>query len=177
MNRAVHGCVFAAVLAFAASAGAQVQPAPTLPGQIPPTPRTQERPREASGSELSPTPAVTVTVEGCLVREQDMPGRKPKAAEKNDASDDYILINSKVVTGMAPPPSPSGPRVVAQMYKVDGINNGQLKYHLGRRVQIDGSFDHVHRTATSTEEGTSADDLVEIEGSTIKEVTGDCPAK
>jgi hypothetical protein len=175
MIRAVHGCVFAAVLSLAATLDAQVQPSPTLPGQLPPTPRSQERPRDAT--ELLPTRAVTVTVEGCLVREEDIPGRKPKATEKSDASDDYVLINSRIVTGMAPSASASGSRTVAQMYKVDGITDGQLKYHLGRRVQIDGSFDHAHRAASSSEERTSADDLVEIEGSAIKQVAGDCPTK
>jgi hypothetical protein len=106
-----------------------------------------------------------------------MPGRKPKVTEQPTASEDYVLINTKIVTGTAPSAAASGSRTVAQMYKVDGITDGQLKWHVGRRVQIDGSFDHVDRAAASSEEGTSADDLVEIEGSAIKQVAGDCPTR
>jgi hypothetical protein len=175
MNRTVHGCVFAAVLTFATTLGAQVQPSPTLPRQIPPTPRAQERPREIP--ETQTTRLAAVTVEGCLVREEDVPGRKPKATDKAATSEDYILTSAKMVTGTAPAVSASGSRVVTQMYEVEGLDKDQLKPHVGRRVQIDGSLEHIDRVAASSEEGARVDDLVEIKGSTIRDVAGDCPTK
>lgn len=41
----------------------------------------------------------SVTVEGCLVREKDVPGREPNVAERAGVMEDYILTNVKWVKG------------------------------------------------------------------------------
>jgi hypothetical protein len=48
--------------------------------------------------------AHSVTVEGCLVREKDVPGRQPNAAERAGVMEDYLLTNAKFLKG--PPPAP-----------------------------------------------------------------------
>jgi hypothetical protein len=63
------------------------------------------------------------------------------------------------------------------MYEIEGITEDQLKQHVGKRVQIDGTFENVDRARTAPEKGTPADDLVEIRGTAIRQVTGSCPAK
>ena len=46
----------------------------------------------------------TVTIEGCVVREVDAPGRTPPPEMQSRANtdDDYILTETKVVKGSAP---------------------------------------------------------------------------
>ncbi|HET7218186.1 MAG TPA: hypothetical protein VFJ02_09055 [Vicinamibacterales bacterium] len=54
----------------------------------------------------SPATAETVTVEGCLLREADVPGRTPPEAERERvrADDDYVLSDAKMIKGTAPAP-------------------------------------------------------------------------
>src|SRR3954468_3051278 len=91
MKRYLVGCSAAAVLAFAVGVAAQE---PTYP---PKSPQTQ-----ASSAQSEPA-----TIEGCLMREQDVPGRKPNVAERAGVMEDYILTNAKVVKGTAPKSSAS----------------------------------------------------------------------
>jgi hypothetical protein len=117
-------------------------------------------------------------VEGCLVREQDVPGRKPNVAERAGVMEDYILTNAKMVKGTAPqastakPGAPTGTAGTSAMYDVKGIDDKQLKQFVGKRVQIDGTFADVTRSPTAATE-----DLVDIQGTTIRAASGECPAK
>src|SRR5512145_408534 len=59
--------------------------------------------------------AETVTVEGCLLREADVPGRRPSETERQRvrADDDYVLSDAKMISGTAPaqakaPGTPAG---------------------------------------------------------------------
>jgi hypothetical protein len=124
-------------------------------------------------------PAGTVTVEGCLVREADVPGRKPNVAERAGVTEDYILTSSKMVKGSAPgaaarpedrPVGTAG--APAAMYEVEGVDADKIKPHLGRRVQIDGTFENANRTPTGP-----ADELVQIRATMIRPVPGECPPK
>ena len=63
------------------------------------------------------------------------------------------------------------------MYEVEGIDDERLKQHVGKRVQIDGTFENVDRARATPERATPADDLVEIRGTTIRQVPGECPVK
>jgi hypothetical protein len=177
MRRHVIGYTLAGAVALSATVAAQNPPAqqPT-----PRTPTTQDpaRPQDQ---------ARTVTVEGCLMREADVPGRKPNVAEQAGVAEDYILTSTKVVKGSAPggtiaqtrpgdtPTGTAGTQ--GAMYEVEGIDDERLKQHIGRRVQIDGMFENVDRATATPERGTPADDLVEIRGTTIRQVAGECPAK
>ena len=41
-------------------------------------------------------------------------------------------------------------------------------------VQIDGAFENVDRATAAPEKTTPADDLVELRGTTIRQVAGEC---
>lgn len=168
MSRYLIGCSFAGVLAFSAAVAAQDPP--RTPPQTP-TPGT---------SASQPPMAKTVTVEGCLTREADVPGRKPNVA---GTGENFILTSTKIVKGSAPsagaakgedkPTGTAGLR--AMMYEVAGIESDQLKQHAGQRVQIEGTFENVDRAKGAGQ--TASDELVELRGTTIRKVAGECPPK
>jgi hypothetical protein len=171
-------CFFAGAITGAIALTATVAAQNPQP-QPPRTPTTQEQPRTQEQTRM-------VTVEGCVMREADVPGRRPNVAERAGVAEDYILTSTKIIKGSAPgstgqahpgetPTGTSGTQ--AAMYEIEGINDEQLKQHVGRRVQIDGTFENVDRARTTPERGTPADDLVEIRGTTIRQVAGNCPAK
>jgi hypothetical protein len=119
-----------------------------------------------------------VTVEGCLLREQDIPGRKPNIAERAGVMEDYVLANAKVIKGTAPKGTtepkagePTGTAgTLAPMYDVKGIDDEQLKPLAGKRVQIEGHFadvDSIRKT----------EDFLDIRGTTIRAAKGECPPK
>lgn len=169
MSRYFVGCALASALAVTTAVAAQDPP------QTPPrTPAAQDQAR-------------TVTVEGCLMREADVPGRKPNVAERAGLAEDYILASTKMIKGSAPagaqakpgetPTGTAGTRGATMMYEVTGIAGDELKKHAGRRVQIEGTFENVDRAQATPEKKTPNDDLVEIRGSVIRQVSGECPAK
>jgi hypothetical protein len=114
------------------------------------------------------------------VREADVPGRKPNIAERAGVTEDYILTSSKMVKGSAPGAAAARPEdrpvgtagSAAAMYEVEGVDEDKLKPHLGRRVQIDGTFENVNRNPTGP-----ADELVELRATMIRPVPGECPPK
>jgi hypothetical protein len=139
-----------------------------------------------TGTARTQEQARAVTVEGCVMREADVPGQRPNVAERAGIAEDYILTRTKIIKGSAPgstgqarsaetPTGTSGTQ--AAMYEIEGINDEQLKQHVGRRVQIDGTFESVDWAKATPERGTPADDLVEIRRTTIRQVAGNCPAK
>ena len=124
-------------------------------------------------------PAAPVTVEGCVMKEVDVPSRRPPENERAraEADDDYVLTNTKIISGTAPSPAKphtESANVPALMYDIEGIAKDQLKMHVGKRVQIDGAFDHVENAKLPV---TFATDLVEIKGTALRSVAGACPAK
>ena len=165
MRRYFFGCAMAGTLALTATVAAQ------NPQTQPPTPRTPTTQDPARPQDQ----ARMVTVEGCLVREADVPGRKPNVAERAGIAEDYILTSTKMVKGTAPTgttarpgDTPTGTSGTLAMYEVEGIDDERLKQHIGRRVQIDGTFENVDRATATPERRTPADDLVEIRGTAIR---------
>jgi len=173
MSRSLLGCALAGVFAFSTGIAAQDKPTTQYPTNPPSS--TTQRPAAADQ-------AGTVTVEGCLVREQDVPGRKPNVAERAGVMEDYILTNAKVVKGSAPKSASAAPKAgeptgtsgsASTMFDVKGIADERLKEFAGKRVQIEGKFDDLDRSATAK----TGDDLVNIDGTVIRAATGECPAK
>jgi hypothetical protein len=164
MSRKPFGWSMAGMFILAAGLAAQEPAYPQPPSR---TPAAQE------------PKAATVTVEGCLVREQDVPGRKPNVAERAGVLEDYILTNTKIVKGSAPQASAAKPGETvgtagtAQMYDVKGLSGDKLKELVGKRVQIEGAFADVSRSPAAG----ASEDLVDIQGTTIRAAAGDCPAK
>jgi hypothetical protein len=140
------------------------------------------KPQEPATPAAQATAPASVTVEGCLVREQDVPGRKPNVAERAGVMEDYVLTNTKIVKGSAPAGSAAEPKPGetatgtsgrSPMYDVKGLDDGKLKTLVGQRVQIEGSFADLSRDPSAT----PGEDLADIRGTTIRQVPGECPPK
>src|SRR5688500_568095 len=80
--------------AFVLSATVAAQNAHTQQPQ-PATPTTQTQPRTSGQAPM-------VSVEGCLMREADVPGRRPNVAERAGVAEDYILTSTKMIKGSPP---------------------------------------------------------------------------
>jgi hypothetical protein len=146
----------------------------------PPPPRNPASPDPA----YARTQARFVTVEGCVMREAGVPGREPNV-ERAGIDEDYILTSTKMIKGAAPAPAaearpadtPTGTSGTGAMYEIKGIDDEQLKQHVGHRVQIEGTFENIERAQTSPGKKAPADHLAEIRGTSIRQVAGECPAK
>lgn len=154
MRRQLFGCAVAGLLTVV-TASAQTsssqsrQPAP-------------DRPRAA-------TDAAPATVEGCLHREADVPGRKPDLVERAGIAEDYILTETRVVKGGTAASNDATAR--GTLYDVQGLSADQLKSNLNKRVQIDGTLARQDR-ASRTAQGKA--DLPELNGKAIHAVSGEC---
>jgi hypothetical protein len=158
-----------------------------LAAQNPPAqPPTQTPP---AGQQESMAQAKTVTLEGCLVREKDVPGRTPNPAERAGVMEDYILTDAKVKdpysASPTPPASAGQPTgtsgTAARKFEVRGLDDERLQQFVGQRVEIVGridpkDLDERAREAASPA-GEPAGDLPEIHATTIKksESPGSCP--
>jgi hypothetical protein len=189
MSRRFLGCGFAVAIAFSSVALAQNPTTQPPPAQQPsPTTRPSEPGKTTQAEPAKTTEAMgpAVTVEGCVVREVDAPGRTPPPEMQSRANtdDDYILTETKVVKGSAPtaamskpsdsPTGTAGMAAPALMYEIDELDKGQLKNHIGKRVQIEGTLEHPERAGNPV---TYANDLVELKGTSIRAVEGTCAAK
>jgi hypothetical protein len=169
MNSHLFGCAAAGVFALAIGVAAQEPPS---------SPPSQAQPRPPAVQ----TDKAAVTVEGCLMREQDVPGRKPNVAERAGVMEDYILVSAKMIKGSAPqaaaapaePAQPTGTSgTLSPMFDVKGIPDTRLKELVGKRVQIDGTF----ADTTKSPSAGPTEDLADIKGTTIRQATGECPPK
>jgi hypothetical protein len=187
---------------FAAAAAAlfscTIAAAQNPPPGSPPPPTSQ--PPAAQEPRSTPEPmGTTVTLEGCLYREQDVPGRTPNVAERAGVLEDYILADAKIATGQSATPSPTGtsgvaggtvaPSSIATMYKVEKIADERLRAVVGKRVEVTGRID-AGASDTNRPTGTAgatpspdrnpaSPDRIEIpefEATDVKEIAGSCPA-
>ena len=160
--------------------------APYAAGQAP----KQEPPKAPPPSTVTVKPTITVT--GCVYREDQVPGRTPNAAERAGILEDYILADVAVAeprsqSGAAPGATGTSGTVPATgtMYKVENIPDERLKALVGKRVEVSGRIDPEGRNQLGVGGGARSDaglgpdaiSLPEIEGSSIREVAGSCPAK
>ena len=152
---------------------------------------TQAKPQSPAAQTQETTGSSSkVTVEGCLMREQDVLGPGPLTTERAFYDRDHILTQSKMITGSAPAgvasaeagQTPTGTTGGAStvtsrgpMYDVEGIDRERLEKFVGRRVQIEGTFENL-AVAQRDVPAKRADDLVEIRGTSIREVPGECEA-
>ena len=185
----------AAVMAMSISSlGAQT---PQQPPTQPPTtqPPTTQTPASATASTQT---AATTTIQGCVYREQDIPGRSPNVAEKAGVMEDYILVaapagmSATAGTSGTTPPAAAGTTGTAgaamsgiKAYKLEKVADEQLRAVVGKRVEVTGRVDAERGdTATGTASTPARDanvgpdkiELPEFEVTSIKEVEGTCPA-
>ena len=166
------GCTALASLVLAVSVAAQ---APATSSQTPTTQKPTQTPAAPKPQAARPS---AVTVEGCLVREADVPGRKPNIAERQGVMEDYILTSTKIVKGSAAEPTrptgTAGTAGPARMYQVKGISDDKLKSLLGKRVQVEGTLADLDEPAKPS---AGSEDIADIQGSSVRQVSGECPAK
>lgn len=166
---------FAVALAGAGVSAQQTQQPPTQQPPAQPTAQAESR-----------------TIEGCVYREADIPGRTPNVAERAGIGEDYILVASASAQGTVGTTGTAGAtgRTAAaapKMFKLEHEDADKLKELVGKRVRVTGKaeVDEGDRTAT----GAAARDtnpmspdqieLPEFEVTTIAEATGGapCPAQ
>jgi len=151
----------------------------------------QPQAKPQPGAEAQTSQKKTATVVGCVYREKDVPGRAPNVAERAGVLEDYILAEVSSF-----PEKPAGKEAtgtigtsgtVGAMYKLEFVDDTKLKSLVGKRVEAVGRIDvekgdspaPAPGTTTSTTDkiiGRDRVNLSEFEVSTIKEVTGSCPA-
>ena len=173
MSSRIIGSTALASLALAIGVAAQAPQSSQPPATQPQTQTAAKPPQTAS--------AATVTIEGCLVREQDVPGRNPNIVERRGVMEDYILTSTKMVKGSAPTAStradqPTGTAGTAgsRMYHVKGMDDAKLQALVGKRVQVEGTLADLDEPKTPSP---GAEDLADIESSSIRQVSGECPSK
>ncbi len=188
----------AAVMAMSISSlGAQTP-------QQPPTQPTQPPTSQAPATATTPTQSMaTTTIQGCVYKEQDVPGRSPNIAERAGVMEDYILVPSTDTasatagTSGSTPPATAGTSGTAtsgmkahKAFKLEKIEDEQLRAVVGKRVEVTGRVDAERgdRAATSTAAGTTGApardnsmgpdqiELPEFEVTSMREVAGTCPA-
>jgi hypothetical protein len=171
------------LLSTAALGGAQTPNGPQKPTASP-----QQDP-------TSVTTTVTTTLVGCLYREDQIPGRTPNVAERAGILEDYILADATVKSEQGKPESTSAPAGTSgsvpasgRTYKVEKIPDERLKALVGKRVEVTGRIDpqHAQKSGPGSATGAPTPDLgpspdrinlPELEASSIREVSGQCPAK
>jgi hypothetical protein len=158
-----------------------------LSAQAPGAAGAQQNPTQpAAGTEPRAAAATTTTLTGCVYKEADIPGRTPNVAEKAGVLEDYILADARPVAaaGAAGAPSATGTSGSAgSMYKLEQIADERLKAVVGKRVEVMGKIDA--ETSDRAGGAPAADkslgpdkvNLPEFEVTSMKEVSGACPAR
>lgn len=151
---------------------------------------TQDQPKTQPQTTTTVKPTTTLT--GCLYREDQVPGRKPNIVERAGILEDYILTEATVSDPQQQPkPAAGAPTGTAgtvtstgTIYKVENIPDERLKALVGKRVEVSGRIDPEGRPQLGVGGGPRPDrgpgpdaiSLPEIEASSIREVSGKCPA-
>jgi hypothetical protein len=139
--------VFAASCAGVAVAAQQ--PTPSEPRQQPPTSPQPATPRPEpttppAQAEAREAQAGTVTLSGCVYREQDVAGRTPNPAERAGVMEDYILADVKPAGAGASSPTSGAvgtSGTSGSMYKLEQIADERLSGLVGKRVEVMGRID------------------------------------
>jgi hypothetical protein len=181
-----------AVLLAAAAVAAQTttqSPAPA-PTQSPAT----SQPATPSPNPSSASAAAgSITLVGCLMKEDEVPGRRSNVAERAGVLEDYILTDAQTASETGSGSSTAGATGtsgsasatsnISKMYKVEGIPDERLKSLVGKRVAVSGSVDADDRrevaptgTSGAATPTTPDDDMPEFEATSIREVPGSCTA-
>jgi len=165
--------LFVAALATAQGAGQ-----PQNPPQTPQTPQT------------ATTVQPTITLSGCLYREEQVPGRKPNLAERAGILEDYVIADASVTSTEAKPGATPGATGTSgtmpasgNIYKVEGPSDERLKALVGKRVEVTGRIDPEGGPGATSgkpreDRGLGPDkiNLPEFEAASIREISGACPA-
>jgi hypothetical protein len=131
-----------------------------------------------------------------VYKEKDVPGRAPNVAERAGVSEDYILAEVKTAESASGSAATSGPTGTSgttaahagTMYKLEKIADEQLKAAVGKRVEVTGRIDAEANDAAGSSGGAPATtktdraighdrvNLPEFEVTSMRQVSGSCPA-
>jgi hypothetical protein len=115
-----------------------------------------------------------VTVEGCVVKEADAPGRLPPDEERRRIllENNFVLANTKVTAGTDLTASTDASEAVAPlMYRIKDLKKSELNSHVGHRVVIEGTLDKTDRAKNPV---SFASALVELKGASLKMLADTC---
>lgn len=115
-----------------------------------------------------------VTVEGCVVKEIDAPGRMVPEEERTRVvrENNFVLANTKVTAGTDLTASADSSDVAAPlMYKIKDLKKAEVNSHVGHRVVVEGAFDKIGRAKNPV---SYSSDLVELKGTSIKMLAETC---
>jgi hypothetical protein len=135
--------------------------------------------------------AQTTTLVGCVYAEKDVPGRAPNIAERAGVLEDYILAEISPADAAKPTGTTgaAGRATTYSMYKLEKAADSELKAMVGKRVEVTGRVDADANDAAgqppASTQTNKADkalghdriNLPEFEVSSIKAVSGSCPAR
>lgn len=154
--------------------------------------QTPDPPQAQKPTQETVTTTVTTTLVGCLYKEDQIPGRTPNVAERAGILEDYILADATMKTdqakGAATGTSGTLP-ASGGIYKIEKIADEKLKALVGKKVEVTGRIDPQRAQAPgrpgsatgapTPDVGPSPDriNLPEFEASSIREISGQCPAK
>ncbi len=150
----------------------------------------QNPPNQAPQTPVTTVEQPTTTLVGCLYREEQVPGRTPNVVERAGVLQDYILADATVPSGQARPEAIQGAvgtsgvvPSTGNMYKVEGTSQERLKALVGKKIEVIGRIDPEGGPGATpggprTDRGPGPDaiSLPEIEATSVREISGTCPA-
>ena len=101
--------------------------------------------KAAVPSQAAVTVKPTVTLAGCLYREEQVAGRTPNIAERAGILEDYILADATIANPQGKPSSGAATGTsglipaTGSTYKVENLPDDRLKAVLGKRVESLGA--------------------------------------
>lgn len=185
-------CAISAAVLLAGNMAVFAQATPQAPAS-PPKPATQTPQQSGAGA------GQTVTVVGCVQREEDYRkannlGRGGAAGSGVGAGNEFVLANAMMSSaasgGAAAPGAPTGTggATSSTAYEVTGKNEGELAKHVGSRVEITGMLKPAEAGAAGPTGGPTAGapprgvdvasqdlKLRELEVTSVRTATGTCP--
>jgi len=145
-----HFLATATAIACATALTSAQTPATGGAPQVPPAAQSSRPSPQATTTDRAPERS-SMTMTGCLVREQDVPGHAPNDTYRVGRMEDYVLTSasSSRPDAAKPPAATSGavgtsgstaPATAhnVTMFKIDGVSDMQLKSLVGKRVEVVG---------------------------------------
>ena len=136
------------------------------------------------------TQTTSTTLIGCVYQEKDVPGRAPNPAERVGILEDYILAEISPAEAAKPTGTTGSNRPTTySMYKLEKVADSELQTMVGKRVEVTGRIDaeandttgqppaSAQTNRTDKVVGHDRIDLPEFEVTSIRAVSGTCPAK
>ena len=133
----------------------------------------------------------STTLIGCVYHEKDVPGRAPNVAERAGVLEDYILAEISTAEAAKPTGTTGSATrpMTNSMYKLQKAADSELRAMVGKRVEVTGRIDadasdasgqppaSTQTNRTDQVLGHDRINLPEFEVSSIRAVSGTCPAK